>query len=224
MELIEYPDRDVMMIDVAQRLAGELTGALATHDRVSLAVPGGTTPGPAFDALAAARIDWDRVTVLPTDERCVPADADRSNARLIRERLLTGHAAAAQLVTMESDSLPDSDRLAAITAAVAPHLPLDICLLGMGADGHVASLFPGAPGLAAALADDAPPVMAIEAPGQPEPRLTLTAPVLTGALSLHLLIAGRDKRAALDAARDSGDATVAPVCAVLDDATVHYAE
>ena len=72
MKLREYPDRDMMMIDLADQLAGEINAALMTHDRVSFAVPGGTTPGPVFDTLSAVDLDWARVHVLLTDERWVP--------------------------------------------------------------------------------------------------------------------------------------------------------
>ena len=75
MDLIEYPDSEMMMIDLANRIAGELTTCLFEHDWASFAVPGGTTPGPMFDALSAADLDWRRVHVLLTDERLVPYGA-----------------------------------------------------------------------------------------------------------------------------------------------------
>ena len=83
---------------------------------------------------------------------------------------------------------------------VAAALPIDVLVLGMGADMHTASLFPGAPELPAALAADAPALVAIHPPGQPEARLTLTAPVLRGASVIHILITGPDKLAALETA------------------------
>ena len=93
----------------------------------------------------------------------------------------------------------------------------------MGADMHTASLFPGAVGLAEALAPGAPPAVAIHAPGADEPRITLSAPVLAAA-ERHLLITGSDKRAALEKALSLNDPTKAPVLAVLNGAKVHYAE
>ncbi|MBM9593056.1 6-phosphogluconolactonase [Roseitranquillus sediminis] len=223
MNLIEYPDRDLMMMDLASVLAGELNSYLMRHDEASFAVPGGTTPGPVFDALCAANIDWGRVRIVPTDERWLPESAPRSNARLIRRHLLTEHAAAATLVPLYAEAEQPEDRLEELTEAVRPLLPLTVCLLGMGTDLHVASIFPGADRLAEAMADDAPPLMAMRAPGAPEPRVTLTMPVLRGALSTHILITGAEKRAALDRARDA-DPAEAPVAALLDEATVHWAE
>jgi 6-phosphogluconolactonase len=221
--LHEYPDREMMMLRLADRLAGELGDFLRRQEKVSLAVPGGTTPGPVFDVLSGLRLDWDRVAVMPTDERWVATDSPRSNARLIRERLLTGEAAGARFVGLTNDEPTPEAAIPALIEAVRHHLPLTVCLLGMGEDGHIASLFPGADRLAAALSDDAPPVMALHAPGAPEPRVTLTAPVLTGALSVHLLIAGPEKRAALEAAAGRKP-DEAPVKLILDQAMIHWAE
>lgn len=221
MELIRYADAELMMIDLAQRLAGELRQALAGNETVSLAVPGGTTPGPIFDSLCAADLDWDRVTVLPTDERWVPDWSDRSNARLIRQRLLTGRAAAATFLPLYAEA-PDAATGAAQAAErVAAVLPLSIALLGMGEDMHTASMFPGADGLAAALSGEAP-VVAIAAEGIPEPRLTLSAPVLAGAISRHLVIVGEAKLAALESARGLPPED-APVAAILPGTLVHWA-
>ncbi|MCA8878738.1 MAG: 6-phosphogluconolactonase [Rhodobacteraceae bacterium] len=224
MKLKEYPDRDMMMIDLADALASEINAGLMTHDRVSLAVPGGTTPGPVFDTLSAVDLDWARVSVLLTDERWVPESSDRSNARLVRQRLLTDRAAKAEFVGYYRDGLEPDAALAAVGEELGAVLPLSVLLLGMGADMHTASLFPGADRLADALSDDAPPLMALRAPGAPEPRVTLTAPALKGAMSTHILITGADKRRALENAVDLADSQKAPVCVVLQNATVHWAE
>lgn len=221
MDLVEYPDREALMIGLAGRIAGALGEVLRGGGRARIAVPGGTTPGPFFDFLSAAEIGWERVDVLPTDERLVPADDTRSNARLIRARLLRGPAAAARFVPLGDAGAPDGG-LAAARAAVAALLPLDIAVLGMGADGHVASLFAGAPGLDAALAEDAPPVARIAPPDQPEARLSLTLPVLRGAGAVHVLIAGTAKRAALERVTEAGSA--ASLAALLGHAQIHYAE
>lgn len=223
MRIREYPDADMMMLDLANKLAGELKNCLLEHEHASFAVPGGTTPGPIFDALCAADLDWDRVHVMLTDERWVPEDHARSNTRLIRERLLTDRAAAARYVPLYTGEATPEEGLDGIAAALEPELPISVLLLGMGADMHTASLFPGADNLMAALSPDAPPVMAMRAPGAPEPRVTLTAPVLDGAMAKHIVITGAEKRAALDrAAHLSPDA--APVRGIWAGATIHWAE
>ncbi len=220
MELIEYPDAEMMMMQLADKLASEISKCLAAHDHVSLAVPGGSTPGPVFDTLSGADLHWDRVHVLLTDERKVPADHERSNERLLRERLLTDKAAAAQFIRLVPGPGVSMEDLG---SRIAPELPLSILMLGMGTDMHCASLFPGSPQLAAALAAKAPPVMEVEAPEGLEPRITLTGPVLRGALSTHVVITGAEKRAALDRARKLKPEE-APIAAVLGEATVHWAE
>lgn len=222
MDLIEYPDAEMMMMRLADVLASQIKQALLTHDRASLAVPGGTTPGPIFDTLCAVDLDWSRVDVLLTDERWVPETSDRSNTALLRRRLLVNRAAAAQLIPLYADAPAPEDRLADLTAGLAAALPLSVVLLGMGADMHTASLFPGADQLELALTGDAP-LVAMRAPGAPEPRITLSAAVLNAAMARHIVIVGAEKRAALDQAQGL-DPQDAPVVAVLKDTTVHWAE
>jgi 6-phosphogluconolactonase len=223
MKVETYPDRELMMLSLADRIAGELGDFLRREGRASLSVSGGTTPGPVFDTLSGVDLDWSKVAVFLNDERWVPEDSPRSNTRLLRERLLVGRAAAAELVPLRSDDPVPDDALAELGAGIAPHLPISVLLLGMGADMHTASLFPGADRLAEALADDAPVLMALRAPGAGEPRVTLTAPVLRAAMNIHILITGAEKRAALDAAAQLPPER-APVRAVLAHATVHWAE
>ena len=223
MKLIEYPDQEMMMIDVANHLAGELAEYVMHHDAASFAVPGGTTPGPIFDVLCAADLDWSRVHVVLTDERWVPEDHERSNSRLIRERLLTDRAAAARYLPLYTGAAEPEAALDDMCAKLADELPISVLLLGMGADMHTASLFPGADRLEDALRSDAPVLMPMRAPGAGEPRVTLTARVLNGALKKHVLIFGAEKRAALEAAAGLS-AREAPINAVLDGATVHWAE
>jgi 6-phosphogluconolactonase len=200
-----------------------LEAALLHDDTVALAVPGGTTPGPVFDVLCAADLDWARIRVLPTDERCVPADSDRSNERLIRERLLTNRASVAQYVPLYVPGAAPEDALPEIESLIAPVLPLSVLVLGMGGDMHTASLFPGMLGLAEALDSNARTLAVARTDVQPEPRITLTAPVLDGALSKHLIIFGAEKRDALEKAM-SLPPEEAPIAAVLGGMTVHWAE
>lgn len=220
MDFIEYPDSDLMMMELADRLTSEISNCLAAHDHASLAVPGGTTPGPIFDILSGARLHWDRVHVMLTDERKVALDHERSNERLLRERLLKEHAAKAHFVRLVPGPGVGMDDL---QKRIAPELPLSILLLGMGADMHCASLFPGAPQLADALDQRAPSVMEVDAPEGLEPRITLTGPVLRGAMSTHVLIIGDAKREALERAQ-SMKPEDAPIALVLKEATVHWAK
>ncbi|SHL68271.1 6-phosphogluconolactonase [Roseovarius litoreus] len=218
----DYADQEMLAIDVANRLAGDLTATLEHEERALFVVPGGTTPGPIFDALCDVRLDWSRVDVMLSDERWVPEVHVRSNTRLIRERLLVGRAAEARFLPLYAKADTPEEVLAELEANIVPRLPISVLLLGMGDDMHTASLFPGADNLEAALAHDAPVLVAMRAPGLPEPRVSLSARVLDGALSKHLVITGNAKRTALDRAQSS-TALQAPVRAVLEDMVVHWA-
>jgi 6-phosphogluconolactonase len=218
----DYADQEMLAIDVANRLAGDLTATLEHEERALFVVPGGTTPGPIFDALCDVRLDWSRVDVMLSDERWVPEVHVRSNTRLIRERLLVGRAAEARFLPLYAKADRPEEVLAELEANIVPRLPISVLLLGMGDDMHTASLFPGADNLEAALAHDAPVLVAMRAPGLPEPRVSLSARVLDGALSKHLVITGNAKRTALDRAQSS-TALQAPVRAVLEDMVVHWA-
>jgi 6-phosphogluconolactonase len=222
-KFVEYPDRELMMLSLANAIAGDLGDFLRREGRASLCVPGGTTPGPIFESLSGVDLDWANVAVFLNDERWVSDDSPRSNTRLLRERLLVGRAAMARLVPLYADAAQPEDRLEELSAGIAPHLPISVLLLGMGADMHTASLFPGADRLTEALSDQAPVLMALRADAAGEPRITLTAPVLKGAMTTHILITGLEKRAALERAQGLTPAE-APVKAVLANATVHWAE
>lgn len=221
MEFIEYADSEMMMIELAGVLASALRSALVIHETASLAVPGGTTPGPVFDGLCGVDLGWDRVNVMLTDERWVPETSARSNTRLLRERLLVGHAAVANYVPLYADAPTPEEKLTELAATIAPMLPLSVVLLGMGADMHTASIFPEADQLDLALTGS-DVLVAMRAPGAPEPRITLSASVLKGAMSCHVVIIGDEKRAALEKARQLTPVE-APIAAVLNDAVVHWA-
>ena len=222
-EFKEYPDREMLAMDLANQIAGELRAALSHQERAALAVPGGTSPGPVFDALCAADLDWARVDVMLTDERWVPESSERSNTRLLRERLLTNRASAARLLPLYAEADTPEERLAGLADDIAPALPLAVVLLGMGADMHTASIFPEADKLEEALSNDAPILLPMRAPGAPEPRITLSAHVLDGALKKHIVIYGAEKREVLEEARGLAPLE-APINAVLDEAVVHWAE
>lgn len=225
--ILHYPSREELAADLAVLVARELSQAMERKRRVTLAVPGGTTPGPFLQALAAMELPWERVTVMLTDERFVPETSERSNTRLIRETLLQGPAASASFVPFYLPGETPEQVIDELSAATQAALPLDVCVLGMGEDMHTASLFPGADRLEQALDSAAPVLVAMRAPGAPEPRMTLTAPVLRAAGALHLLITGAAKKKALERAMRDGPMTEAPVRAILSaqvPVTVHYAD
>lgn len=218
-----YPDREMLAINLANRIAGDLRSILSHEDRAVLAVPGGTSPGPVFDDLCAADLDWSRVDVMLTDERWVPEESDRSNTRLIRERLLVDRAAAAHLLPLYTPADTPEEVLSGLELQIESALPLAVLLLGMGTDMHTASIFPGADKLELALSPKAPILVPMRAPGAPEPRITLSARVLNDAIRKHVLIFGSEKKDALDNAKGKLPKD-APINAVIEEATVHWAE
>ncbi|MFN6924027.1 MAG: 6-phosphogluconolactonase [Tabrizicola sp.] len=223
MRLEVYPDRDLMMLRLADIIAGQLGDFLRRAGKATLSVPGGTTPGPIFDTLSGVDLDWANVAVVLNDERWVPESSERSNTRLVRQRLIRGRAAQARLVPLYAPAETPEEILPALEDGLRPHLPISVLLLGMGADMHTASLFPGADRLEEALSPNAPLLLPMRAEAAGEPRVTLTVPVLKGAFHTHILITGAEKRAALERARTLSPVE-APVRAVLDAATVHWAE
>lgn len=222
-----FDSRNALISELVSFVADRLTAAITSKGRASLAVPGGTTPAPFFEQLRKQDLDWGKISVMLTDERFVPETSERSNTRLLREHLLIEKAAAAPYVSFYKSAQRPEDVLLDIQNGVAPHLPLDVCLLGMGADMHTASIFPGADRLDEALSDDAPNVLPMRAAGAPEPRLTLTAPVLRAAKDSVILLMGQGKWEPLQTALQHGPVADAPVRVVLQNGnptTVFYAE
>lgn len=183
----------------ADRIAAAIEAALARRGEAVISVCGGATPGPVYDRLAGADLDWAKVTVLLSDERWVDPASPDSNERLVRERLLRGDAGRARFIGLrtEAESPEKAGRLLGgrlERAAAAP----DIGLLGVGTDGHTASLFPDADGGAAALdPDGAAPARAVTVRGAAAgaaQRLTLTLPVLARHRELIFLTKGDDKK------------------------------
>ncbi len=219
-----YDSRASLAVAVAEHLSERLQARIASTGRVTMAVSGGTTPGPMLRRLGQRRLDWSKVVVTLTDERQVPLSSPRSNARLVSETLLQGAARSAVFIPLHGNDADPGVRLVSVCERLSRvALPLDIAVLGMGTDMHTASLFPGSHSLADALAPEAPPAIAIAAPGANEHRVTLSAPVLARA-ERHILIHGACKHDALRRAIEIADPHEAPVCTVLSGATVHYAD
>lgn len=219
----DYPDRDMLYLALSNLIAEQLSDEVHAMGRATLSVPGGTTPGPVLDLLSGVDLGWGKVAVVLNDERWVPESSPRSNTALLKARLFQGLGVGATLLPLYADTPDPEASLDALSADIAPHLPITVLLLGMGADMHTASLFPGADLLSQALAPDAPILLPMRAAGAGEPRITLTAPVLQAAQHIHLLITGAEKRAALTLAQTLTPSE-APVRAILDHATVHWAE
>lgn len=205
-EFIACADRAEASRTAADLLGAALAARLKADRGASLVVSGGSTPGDCFDLLAARPLDWARVTVLPSDERWVPPSSPDSNEHLVRSRLLRALAADAGYLPLYREDLEPDQAPAVIAgdirALTAPHAAV---MLGMGGDGHFASLFPDYDGLAAALdPDNEARCVTVNTAGSPYTRISLTLSALLDTDTLVLLFFGDAKREVYEAVR-AGD-------------------
>ena len=212
-----FGSKEDLAIALAEPVADHLNPRNESRGVASQAVYGGTTPAKFFGALGRRKdVDWDKVFVTLVDERWVPETHDRSNAGLVNERMLQGPAATARFIPLYAGG--DEPDAAAIARANVLQktmpAPFDAVVLGMGADGHTASFFPGGDTLDEALTAEGP-VLAIRAPGAGEPRVTLTLSRLLDAAGIYLHIEGEEKEKVLDKALEDGPVEDMPVRAVL---------
>lgn len=198
---------------IAVAVAAALRRDLQQHHRARLLVSGGKTPAPVFRALSQAPLDWARVDIALVDERWLRPDDSDSNAHLVREQLLRGHAAAARFQTLTRPGRSIEEAVS--DANLHARQPPGIVLLGMGDDGHTASLFPHMRDLDRTL-ESRNAYVAIDASGCPgaspwQRRISLTPAGLMPAHTRLLLIRGQRKRAVFEHALDGIDPRELPV-------------
>ena len=197
MNIEVHNSREALASWFAQHIADILEKAIAKNGRASIAVSGGGTPKQLFAALSNHKIAWEKVYVTLVDERWVASDSDRSNAKLVADLLIQNEASKVNFLPLYHADISASDietkrnQYEAIT-------PFDIAILGMGADGHTASFFPGGTKLADAVDPSTDTMLIdIEAEGAGEPRVTFTLPPLVGAGETILHIEGQEKHCLL---------------------------
>lgn len=204
-----FPDLDAASHALADAVARAAHDTLRQRDRFTLALSGGSTPRTLFDLFRSLDIDWHRTHIFWADERCVPPDDPASNYRMAARRFLTRidipelniHRVHGEVRPYEAAAAAYAGELESVLGRGTPQL--DVVLLGMGPDGHTASLFPGSPAL-----DAREPVVAVEAPEGIDPahRITLTLHVLNASRRVFFLVAGAEKRDALRRAFEAADA------------------
>lgn len=214
----EYEDAD----EWAEALAGDIgfiiESAIDARGGAVIALPGGKTPAPIYAKLADAKLDWKRVTIVPTDDRLVPLGDPLSNVTLLGKTFIPKGARVIPLISDKAEDYKAAGR-AADARLQDLHWPLDLVLLGMGADGHTASIFPG-PDYEEALSGPrerrALGVMPDPLPPEaPVARVTLSATAIAGAKSLMIAVTGADKRKVLEQAASQGPSSSYPIGRVL---------
>jgi 6-phosphogluconolactonase len=213
----DFPDRTNLVVSLADLVGELLTKGIIASGNASLAVSGGSTPVALFEQLSGTDISWQDVVITLVDERWVEPTEDDSNEHLVRTHLLRDKAAVATFIGMKNG---------ASTAAVGEVAceqniqkvprPFDVLILGMGGDGHTASLFPGAEKLSAATdMNSGKTCMAITPTTAPHDRMTLTLPAILNAEEIILHITGLEKQEVLAKAQTAGPAEEMPVRFVL---------
>jgi len=209
-----FSDKAELQAAAADWIAAALTDAIRRRDGAVFMGSGGRTPGPVYEALSKIQLDWEKVQVGLCDERWVDADHPASNGAMLERTLMTNHAAAAEYTPMK---VPGSDPFRAIDEVneyYADAALTDVMLLGMGADAHTLSWFPGARGYDDAISSDAASVVtAVEAiesdvTGPNLLRMTLTQPCVAYARNILLLITGTDKRDVFETASEEAPISV----------------
>lgn len=201
---------------LAENVAGALRDAIDSRGQATLVVSGGRSPIAFFKALSQQTLPWNKVLVSLADERWVPTSHEDSNEALVRRHLLQGPAAEAQLLGLYQ-SAASLEQAAELAEQALRDLPgIDVLILGMGTDGHTASLFPDSPNLDEALSEDCSRrCLPMLAPSVPHQRLTLTLPLLRAARLPLLSIEGPGKLAVLEQALQQDNLKNMPISAFL---------
>ena len=216
----DYDDADEMAEAVAGDIGFIIESAIDARGAAVIALAGGRTPLPIYEKLAKAKIDWKRVTIIPGDDRIVPLGDPLSNVTMIGKTFIPK---GARVIPLVSDKAPDYKAAGRSADALLQdvHWPLDLCLLGVGGDGHCASIFPG-PDFDEALNGPkerrALGVMPDPLPPEaPVARVTLSRAAIVSARALMIAIVGEAKKEVLEAAIEQGASSSYPVGRVLAD-------
>ena len=199
-----YPDAESAAQALAQAVANALQQTLAQQEQAVLAVSGGRSPIAFFEALSKIDLDWAKVGITLVDERIVPVQHADSNTGLVREYLLQNQAAAATWIPMiapEADEAALADSQQAVAFALQHYRQPDVLVLGMGNDGHTASLFPQAPQFADGVAADYPqPLLHTTPVTAPHERISMSLNAIEQPAHVYLAISGAEKQAVFEQA------------------------
>ena len=214
----QLADAKALAARLAADVAERLRQAIASKDQACLVLSGGRSPVPFLEQLASAELDWSKVTVSLADERWVPVEHADSNAGLLARHLFKGPAAKARFIGLYQNAGNLEAAAEQADQALAELPPIDVLVLGMGDDGHTASLFPASPLLRQGLAKVGEQrVLPMLAPSVPHQRLSMTRALLASAAFTALSVQGAGKLATLRAALAGDDPSEMPIRAFLHD-------
>ena len=215
-EMLEFENASALDITLSEKVAALLSGSIEARGDASLVVSGGRTPMGFFHLLSQQSLDWSKVTILLADERWVDADHADSNEKLVRENLLINEASKATYLALKNSADQAVDGEAECAAALAELDAFTVVILGMGDDGHTASLFPGSDALAAGLAmDSGRDCIAVTPLHAPHQRMSLTLPRLLNSQQIVIHISGASKQQVLNQANSGDDVMELPIRAIL---------
>jgi len=216
-QFLAFSSSGLLVEALATRIADLLQEGIHQRAQASLLVSGGSTPVPLFARLAAMELPWDKVTISLVDERWVEPTSPDSNENLVRRHLLLNKAASARFIPMKTpDATAAQGEAPCAAALMAIPCPYDCLILGMGNDGHTASLFPEAANLEAAVDMSSDRIcMATQPPAAPYERMTLTLTAILNSRQLFLHLQGEGKKKVLAKAQEAGDAREMPIRYVL---------
>jgi len=217
----EFASRDALDESLATKVAAELSQAIADKGRASIAVSGGSTPKGFFKALSQFDLAWDKVTVTLADERWVEFESDASNTRLVHENLLQNNAKNATFFHLKKGEFTESTLAELNVSAKATLLPLDVLILGMGEDGHTASLFPCSEQIEQGLdTTNELALMKVVPKTAPNDRITFTFSELIKSKNVILHVCGDNKKVVLDKANEANDFFEMPIRAFLQNQNI----
>lgn len=217
-----FENADALTEQFAQSLTDILAEGIEKRGRASLVVSGGRTPLALFKTLSKTDIDWSKVDVTLADERWVDEDHEASNTRLVKDNLLQNNASAANFVELKTDNADAADGIAQAESNLSSmSQPFDALILGMGEDGHTASLFPCSAQIEDGLNLSSGKIcLAVQPTTAPHQRISLTLPAILNSRNLFIHLTGEKKKAVLEDALKHNTELEKPVTAVVNRAPV----
>ena len=217
-EVTEFTTRDELDASLAKSVSEILSQAILSKGKASIAVSGGSTPKGFFSILSKSKLDWSKVTVTLADERWVPFDSQDSNTRLVHDSLLQNEASKANFFHLkEGDDLTEQTLNKLNLTAEKTILPFDVLILGMGEDGHTASLFPCSDEISYGLdLNNNKPLLKVSPKTAPHLRISFSFVALSHSKNVFLHLCGENKKTVLNKAFASQDAFEMPIRAFLN--------